>query len=292
MKKLLHPIVSALTAIVLISPTLICPSVEATTSAPPQTPPKDAKREASGLVTQRLNDGYGDEYPDANDFVAVHFELWSSSGQKLQSSYDQGKPGEFPLAQVFPAWREGIQMMVKGEKRRMWIPANLAPPDPKGGPKSAVVCDMELMYIRRIPNLPKGGTTPPPEATKTSFGVYSLILEKGEAEEVDTGVGALAHFTLWTEDGKLNDSTATRNRATFFIYDRVMAPFGDVLKKMAVGEKRRIWIPGNIANGNWVGNPKGMLIFELELVKFMDKSILEAPPGGVGKPAAAPKTSG
>lgn len=293
MKKLPHLIVNALTAIILISPALICPVAEATTAAPPKTPPTAAKHHASGLVTQRLVEGTGAEHPDGNDFVIVHFELWSPDGEKFQSSYDHGKPGEFPLGKIFPAWSEGIQMMVEGEKRRLWIPAELAPPNPKSGPKGAVICDMELVSFRSVPNLPKGGTTPPPGTPSTSFGVYSVTLEKGKEEEVDTGIGAMANFTLWTQNGKMQDSTALRNRPTFFLYDRVMAPFGDILKQMAIGEKRRIWIPGNVANGQWVGSPKGMLIFELELIKFMDESVLAPPQSGdADVTVGGPKKSG
>jgi len=63
---------------------------------------------------------------------------------------EPGGPVEFPLNQVIPGWTEGVQLMVKGEKRRFWIPGNLAydnspnPSDPKG----TLVFEIELIEIK------------------------------------------------------------------------------------------------------------------------------------------------
>ena len=44
----------------------------------------------------------------------------------FDSSVKRGKPAEFPLNRVIRGWTEGVQMMVAGEKRRFWIPGDLA----------------------------------------------------------------------------------------------------------------------------------------------------------------------
>ena len=38
------------------------------------------------------------------------------------SSFARGKPSTFGVGQVIKGWGEGVQLMVVGEKRRLWIP--------------------------------------------------------------------------------------------------------------------------------------------------------------------------
>jgi peptidylprolyl isomerase len=59
----------------------------------------------------------------------------------------RGKPATFGVMQVIPGWSEGVQLMVEGEVRRMWIPEALAY---KGAPpKGMLVFDVELIKIAR-----------------------------------------------------------------------------------------------------------------------------------------------
>jgi FKBP-type peptidyl-prolyl cis-trans isomerase len=58
----------------------------------------------------------------------------------------RGEPAEFGLWQVIPGWTEGVQLMVVGEKRRFWIPANLAY-EGRQGPQGTLVFDVELIAI-------------------------------------------------------------------------------------------------------------------------------------------------
>jgi FKBP-type peptidyl-prolyl cis-trans isomerase len=55
------------------------------------------------------------------------------------------------LNQVIPGWTEGVQLMVKGEKRRFWIPAGLAYGENPGGgrPGGMLVFDIELFEIQK-----------------------------------------------------------------------------------------------------------------------------------------------
>ncbi len=62
----------------------------------------------------------------------------------------RGKPAEFKLDQMIKGWSEGVQLMVQGEKRRFWIPGDLAYGDhPKRGqPAGMLVFDVELLKIK------------------------------------------------------------------------------------------------------------------------------------------------
>jgi len=87
----------------------------------------------------------------ATSNVTVHYTGWTTDGKMFDSSVVRGEPSTFPLDKVIKGWTEGVQMMVVGEKRRFWIPANLAYGDnPRpGAPKGMLVFDVELLSIAR-----------------------------------------------------------------------------------------------------------------------------------------------
>ncbi len=98
----------------------------------PETPadvaaaPADSTKTESGLASKVLQAGTGDEKPTAADTVTVHYSGWTTDGKMFDSSVDRGEPTSFPLGQVIAGWTEGMQLMVVGEKRRFWIPEDLA----------------------------------------------------------------------------------------------------------------------------------------------------------------------
>jgi FKBP-type peptidyl-prolyl cis-trans isomerase len=112
-------------------------------------PPADAQRSASGLAWKVLTAGSGTRHPRPNSEVTVHYTGWTTDGMKFDSSVDRGEPASFPLNRVIPGWTEGVQMMVEGEKRRFWIPADLAYGENPGGgaPGGMLVFDIELLRI-------------------------------------------------------------------------------------------------------------------------------------------------
>src|SRR5687768_16860655 len=84
--------------------------------------PADAKKTASGLATKVLQVGTGKVKPTTNDSVKVHYSGWTTDGKMFDSSLRRNEPATFGVTQVIPGWTEGLQLMVVGEKRRMWIP--------------------------------------------------------------------------------------------------------------------------------------------------------------------------
>jgi hypothetical protein len=101
--------------------------------------PADAEKTATGLASKVLQKGTGTEKPNAWDKVKVHYTGWMTDGKMFDSSVQRGQPSEFPLNGVIKGWTEGLQLMVVGEKRRFWIPANLAygdTPRRPGGPRA------------------------------------------------------------------------------------------------------------------------------------------------------------
>lgn len=117
--------------------------------APPdvQAPPPDAARTPSGLATKVLRQGFGQVHPGPTSEVTVHYSGWTTDGALFDSSYRRGRPATFPLDRVIPGWTEGLQLMVAGERRRLWIPEQLAYGGRPGPPQGMLVFDVELLAV-------------------------------------------------------------------------------------------------------------------------------------------------
>lgn len=110
--------------------------------------PADAQVTASGLASKVLKAGTGTAHPNANSVVMVHYSGWTTDGQMFDSSVARNEPIDFPLNRVIPGWTEGVQLMVVGEKRRFWIPSNLAYNNAPGAPQGMLVFDVELLDFK------------------------------------------------------------------------------------------------------------------------------------------------
>src|SRR5207247_10629326 len=108
-------------------------------------PPADAAKTASGLASKVLTPGTGKDRPAPTDLVAVHYTGWTTDGKMFDSSVAKGKPTSFRVNGVIPGFSEGLQLMVVGEKRRLWIPDALAYKGRAGPPAGLLVFDGELI---------------------------------------------------------------------------------------------------------------------------------------------------
>ena len=110
-------------------------------------PPSDAVKTSSGLASKVLTPGTGKGRPRPTDSVTVHYTGWTTDGKMFDSSVARGMPATFPLDRVIAGWTEGVQLMVVGEKRRLWIPEPLAYKGQRD-PKGMLVFDIELIKIQ------------------------------------------------------------------------------------------------------------------------------------------------
>jgi hypothetical protein len=110
---------------------------------------------------------------------------------------------------------------------------------------------------------------PPAKAEKTPSGLASLVLQpgKGKAHPKATS-DVTVHYTGWTTDGKMFDSSVSRGEPSTFPLDKVIKGWTEGVQLMVVGEKRRFWIPEALAYGGRPGAPAGMLVFDVELISI------------------------
>ena len=240
--------------------------------------PEDAQTTASGLAYKVLkaSDQSQATRPKAADTVTVHYSGWTTDGNLFDSSVQRGQPASFPLNRVIKGWTEGLQLMQIGESVRFWIPADLAYGENAGGgrPSGLLVFDVELLSIQAAPEPPAvpGDVAAIPEnATTTASGLASRELSAGSGQrhpkKQDT---VTVHYSGWTTDGQLFDSSVMRGEPASFGLFQVIAGWTEGVQLMVEGEKRRFWIPAKLAYGEnpQGGAPAGMLVFDVELLKI------------------------
>jgi FKBP-type peptidyl-prolyl cis-trans isomerase len=235
-------------------------------------PPADAQVTDSGLAFKVLERGDGGESPRAWDMVTVHYSGWTTDGTMFDSSVMRGQPATFPLTGVIAGWTEGLQLMSEGDSFRLWIPEELAYANNPRGPQGTLVFDVELMNVEQMPEppaVPETVSGPPPSARKTELGVHYQVLARGDGRErPDDDSMVVVHYTGWTTDGTMFDSSVTRGEPASFPLNRVIPGWADGLKTMTVGQKSRFWIPEELAYGNNPRGPQGMLVFDVELLEL------------------------
>jgi peptidylprolyl isomerase len=246
--------------------------------------PADAEKTPSGLASKVLTKGTGTDHPGAEDKVKVHYTGWMTDGKMFDSSVVRGQPAEFPLDHVIKGWTEGVQLMVVGEKRRFWIPAELAygnTPRRPGGPSGTLVFDVELLGITKsppAPKVPEDVAAAPKTAKKTESGIAYRVLTKGKGKVHPKATDTVkVHYTGWTTDGKRFDSSVVRGEPTEFPLSGVIKGWTEGVQLMVEGEKTRFWIPGKLAYGEAPtessaeprrGPPLGTLVFDIELLEI------------------------
>jgi peptidylprolyl isomerase len=227
-------------------------------------PPADAEKSDDGLISKVLAPGTGSVHPAADDVVRVRYTVWKADGTLVQHL----QPGQTLLIDVpkmIPGWGLAARKMVVGETRRAWVPPALT------GGKSNVtmVFDTELLEIIARPRIPEDVAAPPADAEKSVSGLAYKILMPGTGERRPTrGSTVVVHYTGWTPDGKMFDSSVLRGKPAEFGVTGVIKGWTEGLQLMQIGEKRRFWIPSKLAYGDNPagGRPAGMLVFDIELI--------------------------
>lgn len=252
----------------------------------PETPadvaaaPADSAKTDSGLASKVLQAGTGDEKPKAADTVTVHYSGWTTDGKMFDSSVERGEPTSFPLGQVIAGWTEGLQLMVVGEKRRFWIPEDMAygPAVAGSGRPGGMLCfDVELLAIKAAPK-------PPADTDKTAGGVAYKITKEGSGEKPEVDHVVTFHFTAKTMEGETVQDTRKDQSPPSMPLDKMPPALAEIITEMKTGEQRQAWLPEPQA-------PGGFIVAELELVSFKQAPAAPAVPEDVAEvPADAQKT--
>ncbi|WP_435892896.1 FKBP-type peptidyl-prolyl cis-trans isomerase [Oceaniferula spumae] len=252
----------------------------------PETPadvaaaPADSSKTDTGLASKILQAGTGSDKPTAADTVTVHYSGWTTDGKMFDSSVKRGEPTSFPLGQVIAGWTEGLQLMVVGEKRRFWIPEDLAygPEVPGSGRPGGMLCfDVELLGIKEAPK-------PPADTEKTESGVAYKIIQEGSGDSPAADHVVTFHFTAKTMEGETVQDTRKEQAPPSMPLGKMPPALAEILTEMKSGEQRHAWLPEPQA-------PGGYIVADLELISSKEAPPAPAVPEDVADvPADAEKT--
>jgi FKBP-type peptidyl-prolyl cis-trans isomerase len=245
-------------------------------AAPPDVAevPTTATKTGSGLAWRLLSKGQGTARPGPHDKAILTFTGWTPEGEVIDSSIPDGEPRTFLMDEVIKGIAEGLRLMAKGERRRLWIPAALATSGrlKRRGPS---VFDVELVDFVKMPDpipVPEDVEAPPADAKRTASGLAYKFLKRGKAKDHPTAESTVeVHYSGWTPDGQLFDSSVRRGQPTTFPLSNVIKGWTEGVQLMVVGDKARFWIPSALAYGDTPsrpGAPAGPLVFDIELLSI------------------------
>lgn len=143
-------------------------------------------------------------------------------------------------------------MLSRSALASVCLALTLAVPSCSGGPTLPAPADV---------------AAPPAEAETTASGLASRVLRPGTGTEHPSRTSKVTvHYSGWTTDGELFDSSVRRGSPSSFRLDQVIPGWTEALQLMVVGEQRRLWIPEALAYRGQEGRPQGMLVFDVELL--------------------------
>lgn len=244
-------------------------------------PPADALTTASGLAMQVLEPGSGGDHPVSDDCVVMSFTAWKRDGSLFSTSGLHGETATQCIAVAFPGIAEALMAMAPGEKRRVWVPADLAFSShiahhgdkklhEKPPPRVDLTVDVELIRILKAPAAPADLQAPPPAALTTQLGVRLQVLQPGTGSKHPAmSSRATLNYSGWTADGKLFESTAMSGHPAAILVGTALPGWREALPLMVVGEKVRLWIPAALAYGEHPmdrRSPAGNLVYDIDLI--------------------------
>ena len=243
--------------------------------------PVEALSTASGLRMKVLYPGKGLDTPAGNDCALVRFTAWRRDGSLQSTSGLNGGTAIQSLPRTVAGVAEALKLMVEGEKRRVWIPANLTYLPTRHGPGGKLnddepppgvdlTFDLELVRIMKVPATPVDLNRPPKAATVLPSGLAFQVLEEGRGKDHPSASSRVSmHYSAWTSAGKLFETTVTSGQPGTFLIGSLLPGWREGVLHMVVGEKARLWLPASLAYGEKPAGrrlPAGNLVFDVELL--------------------------
>jgi peptidylprolyl isomerase len=227
-----------------------------------------------------LRPGTGIEHPAGNDCPILAFTAWKRDGTLFATSKSMGGSAVQCLSTAIMGVAETLKLMVVGEKRRIWVPADLTyveghhhaqkRPEDEKPPNLDLTFDLELVGVMKAPVTPTDLIASPEDAIKTPSGLAYKVLEPGTgAEHPSMKSHAKLHFSGWTSTGRLIETTVTSGHPAVIFVGTAPVAWREILPLMVSGGKVRVWIPSELAFGEKPANrhnPAGSLVYEFELL--------------------------
>lgn len=234
--------------------------------------PAGAERTPSGIPYQVLAAPSSTARPEPHDRVRLHFTAWNKKGELLETSRTHGAPVSLVPYRLLPEWGQAVTLMRLGEQRRFWLPPGVVPPGLPQAPEGGLIFDVELSHIKprpAPPEKPADPAVPPADAIKTASKIaYRMMrtVEEGTPPTAEDRVEV--EYTIWSDRGRLLDSTVPRGRSLRFLAGKSMPGLAEAVQQLKPGERGQFWVPGELAAPGGKGE-QGPFVLDLELKRVL-----------------------
>lgn len=244
-----------------------------TPDRPNMEPDPDAVSLSGGLKFKITKRGQGADEIRPTDVVTIDFTGWhQESGTRFHSSIEMGEPLTGPVKAFFPGFREVLMHAHEGDSLTAWVPQEFGV-DPAGKELPGMLIftiDVHEVRAEKKIEAPADVAEPPKDAVVTASGLAYKVLSKGSGTTHPKATSRVrVHYTGWTTDGDMFDSSVVRGEPIVFGLNQVIAGWTEGVQLMAEGDKFRFWIPENLAYKGMPGAPAGMLVFDVELIAIV-----------------------
>lgn len=232
--------------------------------------------------------GTGDEVSSEGTLTAHYVLAKASDGTELESTWEF-QPEQIPLAAVFPGFREAVEGMKSGGRRRFVAPVE----DVFGGEPPAelgLTAGDRLLFVIDLVSVSEETEAAQPEADERALEAAEergapeievpatapedlIVIDEviGEGDVVCPGGTVVAHYTgVDLSSGEEFDSSWERSEPATFPLSGVIEGWTQGLVGMKVGGRRTLVIPAEKAYGpgeeDSPGTPTGDLVFTIDLV--------------------------
>ena len=139
----------------------------------------------------------------------------------------------------------------------------------KQGDKSGVEQAAPKEAVPAAIPAPPDVAAPPADALKTTSGMSIKVLQPGKGSRHPRPSDQVTvHYTGWTTDGKMFDSSVARGKPATLSLEDVIRGWTEGMQLMVEGERTRFWIPQDLAYKGEANSPRGMLVFDVDLIRI------------------------
>lgn len=232
-------------------------------------PPAEAKEYHNGLKYIVLKTG--EENSSKLPIVRSSANIWAEDGTQISNMVEGGLSTDDPkdLEASHPFLAEILKATPVGGHYQWWVESSQISEATPGFEVMNHYIEIKIKdHVAPLaPPIDVAGI--PDYATVTDDGIgYYLLGEASDGEHPTLNHMVEVHYSGWQTDGTMFDSSILREKTNIFPLGRLIAGWQKSIPLMRVGEKARIWIPGDLAydlREDRPFAPKGMLVFDVEL---------------------------
>ncbi len=240
------------------------------------------KEITAGVKMRDIKEGTGEPCLPGSK-VTVNYTGWLIDGTVFDTNKNK-RPVEFSLDGVVQGWTLGIPGMKPGGIRKLVISPEKGYGNriqPNIPPGSTLIFEVELIEAQPPRNVLTGpgramsddsnGGTEDSGLKDIGDGLKMRDLKEGSGDPVNPGAEVTIHYTGWTADGKVFDSSRRTGKPTTFGLAGLIPGWQKGIPGMKPGGIRKLVIPAALGYGTQGSGadipPNATLIFEVELVK-------------------------